>query len=348
MFLKTPGALRWSWLPWLLSFSCYSDSVDSDSVWLAARPRLGGFGGRRRFGSARLGGAALRPRRASAAGASASARCLGSAACLGGSGLAAGDALVDQRLHAVGEVAGERLEQAGRLGQRRLEHAGHLREQHLARRQVGQRLDVGRGDAPARRAARPSRPARGWSGRSRAAPWPRPRRRRARTRWRPGPRTVERCSSSPAPSTARRASVFLNTLYSVSGRRSDAAQLGQLVHGEPAVLGEHRGVGLRRAWCGSRRRPRPSRVSPSALPLEEHENGTRRRHARRPVRARAPRPAGRPVAGRTHYLERDRRSVADAVVEAVESVLRRPRRCSSARVTVGSTLDARAHRRRQR
>ena len=53
--------------------------------------------------------------------------------------LAAGDPLVDQRLQAVGQVAGQRLEQAGELHHRGGQATGEAGEQHLARRQVGQR-----------------------------------------------------------------------------------------------------------------------------------------------------------------------------------------------------------------
>ena len=64
-------------------------------------------------------------------------------------GLAAAlDSLIDERLDAVGEVAGERLEQAGRLGQRRLEAAGEHGQQLLARRDVGEGVDVGGGQQP--------------------------------------------------------------------------------------------------------------------------------------------------------------------------------------------------------
>ena len=55
--------------------------------------------------------------------------------------------------------------------------------------------------------------------------------------------------------------------------RSDAAQLGELGDGQAAVLGEHGRVGVRRAWCGSRRRPRSSRVLPCDCSPDNERNG---------------------------------------------------------------------------
>ena len=88
--------------------------------------RLGGFG----LGGFGVGfGARPRPRRFGSAAASGSAALRARAR----EALAAGDALVDEGLEAVGHVAGERLEQAGRLDERGLEPAGEPGEQHLAR-----------------------------------------------------------------------------------------------------------------------------------------------------------------------------------------------------------------------
>ena len=50
--------------------------------------------------------------------------------------------LVEERLQAVGEVAGQRRQQAGELRERRLQRARELREQHLAAGQVGKGSDL--------------------------------------------------------------------------------------------------------------------------------------------------------------------------------------------------------------
>ena len=161
-----------------------------------------------------------------------------------GAGLAAGDPLVGVGLEAVGEVAGERLEQPGRLHERRLEAAGQAGEEHLAGLDVGQRRDVG--GVSTRGAEQPAlhHQSRGACGRSRATPWPRPRRRPGRRRSRSGPRAAPRGRSSPASSAARRASVFLNTLYSVDAGRSAARRVASSVTVRPRYSVRIGGVGF--------------------------------------------------------------------------------------------------------
>ena len=116
-------------------------------------------------------------------------------------------------------MRGERLEQAGRLHQRRLEGAGDLGEQHLARRQVGERLDLGRREDPRAEQAALHDERRVVLGELAQ---------RLRRRGgvalheRDGDRALEqrRDVVEPGASTPRRASVFLNTLYSVPDGRS--------------------------------------------------------------------------------------------------------------------------------
>ena len=122
----------------------YSDSLDSGAASSACGRRsfLGGSFG---FGSRRFlrGGFRLCSWRFFCGGFLAAGR---SSSTRGG--FAAGDALVDEGLHAVGEVPGEGLEQSGGARERLLEQTGDLGEEHLARRQLGQRRDLAGGDDP--------------------------------------------------------------------------------------------------------------------------------------------------------------------------------------------------------
>ena len=114
-----------------------------------------------------------------------------------------GDPLVDERLDAVGEVAGERLEQARPPSP--AAPGTHRRSGRAARRATAarpaprcrRRLEHLAAEQPALHDER-----RVVLGRSRAAPSPRRRRRRARTRWRRAPRAARprrRAPRRPSP-----------------------------------------------------------------------------------------------------------------------------------------------------
>ena len=230
----------------------------------------------RRLGAARASAARLRP---SAAAASVRPSGFGAAGSAGDlERLAAGDPLVDERLDAVREVPGECLEQAGRLDHRGLEAPGQPGEQHVAGRDVGERAEVAGVERPgAEQAALDDQRLVGLGevpqrlGRDHRVA-------RARRRSPSGPPSIGTRSASPASSAARRASVFLKILNSAPAGRSAPAQLGELADLQPAVLGEHGGVGGRELLADlldDRHLLRPGHVTP----LNDEDGAPRARDA---------------------------------------------------------------------
>ena len=150
--------------------------------------------------------------------------------------------LVDEGLQAVGEVPRQGLQQAGQLHQRRLEGSGQLGQQHVAGRQVGQGLDVlGRDDLVAEQAALQ------YEGLVALGVVPQGLGDGGRVTLdegdgrRSGEHRVQPVLGDLASSEAHEG--VLVDLVLATGRSQRPPQLGELLDGESAVLGEEGSVG---------------------------------------------------------------------------------------------------------